>query len=87
MDLKTMHEAVTIQNPPKPQKVWFYISKTHVFEDAPYPEKVTKMGPKWSPSGPQIDPKAPKRPPKASQKTRRKQMKKKIRKRPQKKPG
>ena len=43
MDSKTQHEKVTIQDPPKPQKVTFYLGKTNVFEDPPYPEKVTKM--------------------------------------------
>ena len=62
MDLKTQHEKVVIQDPPRPQKVWFYYSKTHVFEDAPYPEKVTKMRPKWAPKDPQRHPMAPKGP-------------------------
>ena len=68
MDPKTQHEKVTIQDPPKPQKVWFYLSKTHVFEDAPYPEKVTKMRLKRSPNGSQIDPMAPKGAPQGLQK-------------------
>ena len=54
MDPKTQHETVTIQNPPIPQKVWFYHSKTYVFENEAYPQKVTKMRPKWSPNGPQM---------------------------------
>ena len=73
MDPKTQHETVTIQNPPRPQKVWFYISKTHVFEDAPYPEKVTKIRPKWSPNRPN----GPKRAPQGLQKDAQKTNKKK----------
>ena len=40
-------EKVRNQNPPKPQKLLFYCSKTHVFRNPPYPQKVTKMTPKW----------------------------------------
>ena len=60
IDPKTQHEKDTIQDPPKPQKVWFYYTKTHVFTDPPYPKKVTKMTPKCSPNGSKIDPRAPK---------------------------
>ena len=63
MDLKTQHEKVVIQDPPRPQKVWFYYSKTHVFEDEPYSEKATKMTPKGYPNGSQIDPDDPQRAP------------------------
>ncbi len=65
-DSKTQHEKVTIQDPPKPQKVSFYLSKTDVFKDPPYPEKVTKMTPKGTPNGSQIDPNSPKGPSRAS---------------------
>ena len=78
MDLKTQHEKVVIQDPPRPQKVWFYFNKTHVFEDAPYPEKVTKMAPKCFPNGPKIDPMAPKRPLKTSKNTHTKRTPKKY---------
>ena len=60
IDRKTQHEKDTIQDPPKPQKVWFHCTKTHVFNDEPYPEKVTKMTPKCLPNGSKIDPMAPK---------------------------
>ena len=50
MDSKTQHEKVTIQDPPKPQKVSFYRNKTYVFKDPPDPEKVTKMTPKGTPN-------------------------------------
>ena len=43
MDLKTQHEKVVIQDPPRPQKVVFYYIKTHVFEHDPYPENVQTM--------------------------------------------
>ena len=72
MDSKTQHEKVTIQDPPKPQKVSFYLSKTDVFKDPPYPEKVTKMTPKCPPNDLKIDPMAPKSPSKTLQKTNRK---------------
>ena len=61
MDPKTQRETVRIQDPPRPQKVWFYLGKIHIFKDEPYPEKVTKMTPKWSPNAPQIDPNGPQR--------------------------
>jgi len=78
MDPKTQHENITIQDPPRPQKTWFYYSKTHVFKDPPYPLKVTKMTPKCSPNGSKIDPMAPMGPPIASKKTRRERTKKKT---------
>ena len=71
-DPKTQQEKVTIQGTSRPQKILFYFSKTHVFKDPPYPEKVCKMTPKCSPNGSQIDPMSPKGPSKASQKTKRK---------------
>ena len=43
---KKQHEKDTIWDPPKPQKLVFYYSKTHVFRNPPYPQKVTKMTPK-----------------------------------------
>ena len=61
MDSKTQHEKVTIQDPPKPQKVSFYLGKTDVFKDPPYPEKVTKMTPKGTPNSSQIDSNCPQR--------------------------
>ena len=70
-DPKTQQKKVTIQDPPKPEKVVFYYSKTHVFKDPPYPEKVTKMTPKCPPNDLKIDPIAPKSPSKTFQKTNR----------------
>ena len=55
IDPKTQHEKDTIPDPPKPQKAWFYYSKTHVFKDPCYPSKSSKrpqnepqIVPKWS---------------------------------------
>ena len=44
--MKTQHEKVTNWDPPKPQKLWFYYSKTYIFKDPTYHQKVTKMTPK-----------------------------------------
>ena len=41
--METQHEKVTNLDPPKPQKLWFYYGKTHVFKDPTYPLKVTKI--------------------------------------------
>ena len=35
IDPKTQQKKITIQDPPKPQKVLFYYSETHVFKDPP----------------------------------------------------
>ena len=78
IDPKTQREKVTIQDPPKPQKVSFYFSKTDVFKDPPYPEK----SPKWPQKAPQMasksTPIAPKGPSKASKKTNKKRSEKKT---------
>ena len=84
MDSKTQHEKVTIQDPPKPQKVSFYLSKTDVFKDPPYPEKVTKMRPKGIPNGSQIDPNCHQRAPEASKRAHIKRTQEKVQKKWQK---
>ncbi|MEC7454439.1 MAG: hypothetical protein VX933_03630 [Bacteroidota bacterium] len=84
-DPKAQHKKVTFQDPPKPQKVSFYLGKTDVCKDPPYPEKVTKMTPKGTPNGSQIDPNGPKGPSKASKKTNKKRREKKTPKKTQKK--
>ena len=43
---KKQHEKDTNWDPPKPQKLMFYYSKTHVFRNPPYAQKITKMTPK-----------------------------------------
>ena len=78
MDSKTQHEKVTIQDPPKPQKVAFYYNKTHVFKDPPCLENITKMTPKCSPNGSKIDPRLSKWPPRAYKKTPKKPTQKKT---------
>ena len=87
MDSKTQHEKVTFQDPPKPQKVSFYLSKTYVFKDPPYPEKShqndPKRHPKWLPNRPQLPPKVLPRPPKRQT---RNEARKRHQKRPKNKP-
>ena len=75
--MKTQHEKVTNWDPPKPQKAWFYYSKTHVSKDLPYHPKVIKMTPKCSPNGSQINPMGPQRPLQDLPETNREQRKKK----------
>ena len=73
---ETRYEIMKILDPPEPQKVDY--SKTHVFKDPPYPEKVTKMTPKGSPNGSKIDPMAPQGHFKASKKTNENRRQKKT---------
>ena len=49
-ETKKQRKKCTSRDPPKPQKLVFYYSKTHVFRNPPYPQKVTKMTPKWPPN-------------------------------------
>ena len=46
---ETRHEIIRIRDPPDPQKVWFYLGKTHIFKSLHGPLKVLKMNPKWTP--------------------------------------
>ena len=69
---ETCHVIIRIRDPPEPQKVWFYIGKTCIFENLTGPLKVTKMTPKWTQKEPKGTLKAFKRPPKALQRHRRK---------------
>ena len=87
MDTKTQHEKVANQDPPEPQKVWFYYNKTHVFRDPTYPQKVTKMTPKRPPNDSQSTPWAPKGPSGTPKNRTENKQKKKTPTRPKKKPG
>ena len=70
---KTMHDTchviIKIRNPPEPQKVWFYLGKTHIFENLTGPLKLTKMTPKWTQKEPKGTSKASKGPPRRSKGT------------------
>ena len=74
------------QDPPEPQKVWFYYNKTHVFRDPTYTQKVTKMTPKRPPNDPQSTPWAPKGPSGTPKNRTENTPRKKTPKRPKKKP-
>ena len=84
--LRKTSEKIPIRDPPEPQKVMFYLSKTHVFKDPPCREKVSKMifksvqnGPLRGPWGPKSRPGAPpKDERKRNQKKRRKNYRKKT---------
>ena len=69
---ETRHEIIRIRDPPEPQKVWFYYSKTHILTNASDPLKVLQMRPKWTPKEPKERPKASAAPPKAPRKRPRK---------------
>ena len=69
---ETHHEIMKIREPPEPQEVMFYYSKTHIFTNLPGPLKVHKMSPKRSPKDPKRAPKTSRGPPKALRKDHKK---------------
>ena len=65
---ETRREMIKIRDPPEPQKVVFYYSKTHIFKNVTGHLKMEKMTPKWTPREPKRRPKTSRGPPKALQK-------------------